>query len=495
MELKDKAQQLANKLIDYRISRIKLLGGEVSETIAVHNPATMELVAEVPLLSVPQIHAACNHAANFFIDYSKRSPTEKHDQLCRIAARILLEKETLAALITLEQGKSIKEAMVEVEYSAAYFNWYAKVLQKDIARSVLLPDGTEIKVSREPVGVTAAITPWNFPLAMLARKVSASIAAGCPMVVKPALETPLSAFAIEQIIEEFSGSPFLLQTIPADAQTAADIIFSFAPIRKVSFTGSTATGKKLIQQSANQVKRLTLELGGNAPFIVCEGADLEHAASEAVFTKFRNSGQTCIAVNRFLIQKSIFEPFAKLFTKKVSELQTGNGFNPATNIGPLIHSAAAQKANRILSDAKQKGVQILYEGVVQSSDSSAVDTSNFLAPIVGIVSQEQSNTLAAWNEEIFAPIGLLYPFADLDDAVRKANSVSVGLASYIFTNSASEQNTLCRGLQFGMVGVNTGRISRVESPFGGIKESGFGREGGLEGIEEYQSIKSCVIGS
>jgi succinate-semialdehyde dehydrogenase/glutarate-semialdehyde dehydrogenase len=458
--------------------------------LTIKNPATDEHIGTIPYLSSSQIQAKIDQAAITQHRYQAVSVSDRQAMLRSIAHMLRTETDSFAALMTYEQGKPLQEAHTEVAYTASYFDWYASVLDESFGRTVQTATGDVIHVTHEPVGVTAAITPWNFPLAMLGRKISASLAAGCVMLMKPAPETPLTALLFEERCAPLLPLPHLIQLLIADAPLAAQSLFHAREVRKISFTGSTATGRKLITQSADQIKRLTLELGGNAPFIVFDDANLDRAVQEAVFAKFRNTGQTCIAVNRFLIHERILPAFAEKFCSEVSKLTVGEGFEQGIHLGPLITKQAVEKVSTIVQDACLRGAKTL----VASGQPLAglLKEGYFCQPQVLQINDSYAS-YAAWQEEIFGPVAFLYPFKDEADALRLANDTQSGLAGYIFSEDQERLARVARGLETGMVGLNTAKISKVAQPFGGIKASGYGREGGKEGLLEYLNIKSKIV--
>ncbi len=485
MNHKTQAHTIAERLIAQASAN-----QEGCDRLTIKNPATDEDIGTIPYLSSSQIQAKIDLAATTQQHYQSVSVAERQIMLRSIALMLRTESDTFAALMTYEQGKPLQEAHTEVAYTAAYFDWYASVLDKSFDRTVRTATGDTIHVTHDPVGVTAAITPWNFPLAMLGRKVSASLAAGCVMLMKPAPETPLTALLFEERCAPLLPLPHLMQLLIADAPQAAQCIFHAAHVRKISFTGSTATGRKLITQSAVQTKRLTLELGGNAPFIVFEDADLDHAVSEAVFAKFRNTGQTCIAVNRFLIHERILPAFAEKFCSQVSKLTVGEGFEEGVHLGPLITRQAVAKVSSIVQDACLRGAKTLVSG--GQPPAGSLKEGYFCQPQV-LQINDSFASYAAWQEEIFGPVAFLYPFKDEAHALALANDSQSGLAGYIFSQNQERLDRVAQGLETGMVGLNTAKISKVEQPFGGIKTSGYGREGGQEGLLEYLNIKSKIV--
>lgn len=389
-------------------------------------------------------------------------------------------------LLTLEQGKPLAEARGEISYAASFIEWFAEEGKRVYGDTIPAhqPD-KRILVLKEPVGVCAAITPWNFPTAMIARKAGAALAAGCPMVVKPAPQTPFSALALAVLAERAGVPAGVLNVVTGPAQVIGDEILDNPLVRKLSFTGSTRTGKYLMQRCAGTLKRLSLELGGNAPFIVFDDANLDAAVAGALVSKYRNSGQTCVCANRFLVQDGVYDAFAERLTQAVREqLTVGNGLEPGVMQGPLIDAAALAKVERHVADALAQGARVLTGG-----RRHALGGTFYEPTVLGEVTPD----MLVAREETFGPVAPLFRFQTDDEAIRLANATEFGLAAYFYSCNLSRVFRVAEALQYGMVGINTGLISTEIAPFGGVKESGFGREGSKYGIEEYLNIKYLCI--
>lgn len=451
-------------------------------TIEVRNPATNAVVGRVPACTGRETRAAIELASRAWPAW-RAMPAPERAAIISKAAQLMRENvDELAALLTAEQGKPLKEARGEISYGAGYFEWFAEEARRIYGETI---PGNRAKqriiVLREPVGVVAAITPWNFPNAMIARKIAPALAAGCCFIGKPAPETPLSALAIGALCEKAGLPKGVLQIITGPAEPIAEALLQSDDVRKLSFTGSTEVGKLLMRGSADTLKRLTLELGGNAPFIVCEDADLEKAASAAMLAKYRNAGQTCICVNRFLVHTACAERFTRLLVEKTAALKVGDGSDPASDIGPLISLDAVDKVRRLLRDAEKHGAETLL-GQAPGDDSKSL----FVPPVVlrGVTPE-----MALTREEIFGPVSAIQTFSGDEEAIEKANATEFGLASYVFTENLSRAWRIVEGLRYGMIGLNDSAISAVQAPFGGVKHSGFGREGGRQGLDEYLEYK------
>ena len=457
--------------------------GAVS-TIA--NPATGASLGQVPELGAAETRRAIEaaHAAG---PGWRGLTAQVRALILRRWFNLLLEhQEDLATLMTSEQGKPLAEARGEILYAASFLDWFAEEGRRVYGDVIPAhqPD-KRILTFKEPVGVCAAITPWNFPAAMITRKAGAALAAGCTMVVKPAPQTPFSALALAVLAERAGLPAGVLNIVTGPAQAIGDEILDHPLVRKLSFTGSTRTGKYLMQRCAGTLKRLSLELGGNAPFIVFDDADLEAAVAGALVSKYRNSGQTCVCANRFLVQDGIYDAFAARLTAAVLEqLKVGNGLESGVMQGPLIDAAALAKVERQVADAVSKGATVLTGGQRHALGGT------FYQPTVlsGMTAEMQ-----AAREETFGPVAPLFRFKTDEDAVRLANDTEFGLAAYFYSRDLGRVFRLAEALQYGMIGVNTGLISTEVAPFGGVKESGFGREGSKYGIEEYLDIKYLCI--
>jgi succinate-semialdehyde dehydrogenase/glutarate-semialdehyde dehydrogenase len=451
------------------------------------NPATGEALGQVPELGAAETRRAVEAAHGALPGWRAMTAQARAGILRRWFHLLMENQEDLATLMTLEQGKPLAEARGEMAYAASFLEWFAEEGRR-VYGEVIPPHQADkrVLVFKEPVGVCAAITPWNFPAAMITRKAGAALAAGCTMVVKPAPQTPFSALALAVLAERAGLPAGVLNIVTGPAQAIGDEILDNPLVRKLSFTGSTRTGKYLMQRCAGTLKRLSLELGGNAPFIVFDDADLDAAVAGALVSKYRNSGQTCVCANRFLVQEGIYDAFAARLTEAVREqLKVGNGLEPGVMQGPLIDEAALAKVEQHVADAVAKGAKVLTGGRRHALGRT------FYEPTV--LADVTAEMLAA-REETFGPVAPLFRFQTDEDAVQLANATEFGLAAYFYSRDVRRVFRIAEALQYGMVGVNTGLISTEVAPFGGVKESGFGREGSKYGIEEYLDIKYLCIG-
>jgi succinate-semialdehyde dehydrogenase/glutarate-semialdehyde dehydrogenase len=404
---------------------------------------------------------------------------------------MLEHQERLAKIMTLEQGKPLSEARGEIAYSASFLAWFAGEAER--LYGMMIPASTPNKrllVLRQAVGVVALITPWNFPSAMLTRKLGAALAAGCTTVCKPAEQTPLSALELGKLFVEAGLPPGVVNIVSCrNPVPFSDTIFADERVRKISFTGSTEVGKLLIEKSAATVKRLSLELGGNAPFIVFDDANLEAAVQGALASKFRNGGQTCVCANRIYVQRPLYDRFAEVFAGRVAALNVGNGLEPDMDVGPLIDESALDKVGRHVADAAEHGARVLVGGTAIKRNGTHHGA--FWQPTV--LADATSDMLVA-REETFGPVAPLIPFEEEDEVLRLANATPFGLAAYFYTRDASRVFRVAERLEYGIIGVNDAIPSTAQAPFGGIKESGLGREGGPTGIDEYLDIKYVSLG-
>ncbi|HEY1479876.1 MAG TPA: NAD-dependent succinate-semialdehyde dehydrogenase [Gaiellales bacterium] len=476
---------------DYRM----LIDGEMvaSEggTFAVTNPATGEEIATVPNATVEDVTRAIDSADRALVGWRQTTAGERAKILRAAAAGIRAEADHIGGVMTDEQGKPLAEAKGEVEYAASFIDWFAGEAER-IYGQTLPPAAADkrILVLRQPVGVTAAITPWNFPAAMMTRKLGPALAAGCTSVVKPASATPLTAIEIVRIMHE-AGVPAGVVNLITSRRTAAvaDTLFHDSRIRKISFTGSTEVGKDLIRASADQVKRLSLELGGHAPFIVFEDADLEAALDGTIASKFRNAGQTCICANRIYVQRGIHDQFVKGLAKRVAALTVGNGRGDGIQVGPLIDDRGVDKADEHVQDALAKGATLISGGSALTDGEYA--SGSFYAPTLldGITPDMQ-----IFTEETFGPVAGVTVFDTEEEVVRSANDTVYGLSAYFYTRDYARLLRVAESLEYGIVGANDALPSNAKAPFGGVKESGYGREGGPQGIDEYLDVKYVSIG-
>ncbi|WP_334174037.1 NAD-dependent succinate-semialdehyde dehydrogenase [Pseudoxanthobacter sp.] len=462
------------------------VGAENGATLSVDDPATGAAIGTVPACGTAETEAAIAAAEAAWPAWRARPAAERADLLERWYALMMENAADLARLMTAEQGKPLAEAMGEITYGAGFIRWFAGEARR--IDGLLLPAPTadrRILVQKEPVGVCAIITPWNFPNAMITRKVAPALAAGCTVVIKPSELTPYSALALVALAER-AGIPHGVINIVTGLAPAIGAALTASPVvRKLSFTGSTAVGALLMRESAATIKRLSLELGGNAPFIVFDDADLDAAIAGVMASKFRNAGQTCVCANRIFVQAGIHDRFVERLAAAVRGLTIGNGFTPGVAIGPLISPAAVQKVGGHIADALALGA----ENVTGRNDD--VDPQRFVSPVV-LTGATAAMRVA--REETFGPVAPVFRFDDEDEAVAAANDTPFGLAAYYYTGSLSRGFRVGEKLAFGMVGLNTGSVSLEVAPFGGIKQSGLGREGGPTGIDEYLALKTMHVG-
>jgi len=468
-----------------------LIGGEwvaadSGISIDVIDPATMRTIGTVPRSGTAETRRAIKAAGDAAKAWRRTSALDRSKLLQRLHDVILDNQEALAELLTLEQGKSLTESRGEIGMSAAYIRWFAEEGRRAYGDIVPSPwADRRILVTREPVGVVAAITPWNFPSSMLARKLGPALAAGCTVVVKPASQTPYSGLAWG-VLAELAGLPKgVVNIVTGSAPEIGDEICANPLVRKISFTGSTEVGKRLMAKAAGTVKKVSMELGGNAPFIVFDDADIDRAVEGAMLAKFRNSGQTCVCTNRFLVQAGIHDAFVERLATAASRLVVGPGTAAGTQQGPLIDLKAMAKVEEFVADATSKGATVLTGGRRHELGGS------FFEPTVIAGARPD---MMFMKEEIFGPVAPVFKFENEDEAVALANDTEFGLACYVYTGNLGRAFRVMEGLAYGMVGVNEGIITTVEAPFGGVKESGIGREGGHQGIDDYLNTKYSCIG-
>ena len=450
-------------------------------TIDVSNPFNSEIIGSVPSLTTDDVNDAVAASHEAQITWAAKTPKERAELLQKWADLIDANKEDLAIIMTAEQGKPLTESRGEVGYANSFIRWFAEE-GKRVYGDVIPANQTQLRhvILKQPVGVCAAITPWNFPAAMITRKAAPALAAGCTMIIKPATETPFSALALAVLAEQAGIPAGVIQVVTGKSSTIGDILTGDPRIHKLSFTGSTEVGRTLMAQCAPTIKKLSLELGGNAPFIVFDDADLEKAAEGLIASKYRNAGQTCVCANRVYVQDSIKDKFLDVFVKKVAELNVGNGMDEGVDIGPLINKKALDKVQALLKDALDKGATLITGG----STNGASELSYNPTVITDI-----SSDMDIAHEEIFGPIATIFTFKDEADVIRQANDTIYGLAAYFYSGSYARSWRVTEGLEYGIIGHNTGLISTEVAPFGGVKQSGFGREGSKYGIEEYVVTK------
>ncbi len=450
-------------------------------TIAVTNPATGAAIGHVPRLGQAETREAIEAAYRAWPAWRARTAQERATLLARWHALILEHQDDLARIMTAEQGKPLAEARGEIGYAASFIQWFAEEARRVYGETIPAPVASQrIVVVKEPVGVCAAITPWNFPAAMITRKAGPALAAGCTMVVKPASQTPLTALALAALAERAGIPAGVLSVVTGAAGDVGTELATHPLVRKLSFTGSTEVGRHLMQQTASTVKKVSMELGGNAPFIVFEDADLDAAVEGALVSKFRNAGQTCVCANRLYVQDGVYDAFARKLADAVGALKVGPGDEEGVRIGPLIDEAAVRKVEEHLADAVAQGARVIAGGRRHALGRS------FFEPTV-VVGVTQAMRVA--REETFGPMAPLFRFRTEDEVVAMANDTEFGLASYFYARDLGRVWRVAERLEYGMVGVNTGLISNEVAPFGGVKQSGLGREGSHHGIEDYLVIK------
>ena len=450
-------------------------------TLEVSNPFNGDVIGNVPSLTTDDVNDAVAASHEAQVTWAAKTPKERAELLQKWADLIDANKEDLAIIMTAEQGKPLTESRGEVGYANSFIRWFAEE-GKRVYGDVIPANQTQLRhvILKQPVGVCAAITPWNFPAAMITRKAAPALAAGCTMIIKPATETPFSALALAVLAEQAGIPAGVIQVVTGKSSTIGDILTGDPRIHKLSFTGSTEVGRTLMAQCAPTIKKLSLELGGNAPFIVFDDADLEKAAEGLIASKYRNAGQTCVCANRVYVQDSIKDKFLDVFVKKVAELNVGNGMDEGVDIGPLINKKALEKVQALLKDALDKGATLITGG----STNGASELSYNPTVITDI-----SSDMDIAHEEIFGPIATIFTFKDEADVIRQANDTIYGLAAYFYSGSYARSWRVTEGLEYGIIGHNTGLISTEVAPFGGVKQSGFGREGSKYGIEEYVVTK------
>lgn len=462
--------------------------GNKHEKLLVTNPANGEVIGSVPILSRDDIEYAIESANEAFQTW-KEVPANVRANLLRKLAKIMIEnKEELAKIMTMEMGKPLNESRGEVLYAASFLEWNADEARRVYGRTVPGRDSTQrILVLKQPVGVVAAITPWNFPAAMITRKLGPALAAGCTFIIKPAESTPLTAVKLMEYCEQAGIPKGVVNLVTGDPAEIGNTFMQHRLVRKVTFTGSTNVGKHLIRQSADQVKKLSLELGGHAPFIVFEDANIDKAVQGAIASKFRNAGQTCICANRIYVHESIQEEFTEKFKKAVESLKVGDGMDELTEIGPVINKQAYEKINRHVEDAIDKGAKIIIGGEGYSEN----ENSYYYKPTV---LTNVTNNMLVTKEETFGPIAPIQTFKTDEEAIELANDTDYGLAAYFYTESVTRGTKVMENLEYGIVGWNDALPSTAQAPFGGMKQSGLGREGGAEGIEPYLETKYVSMG-
>ena len=462
------------------------VNADSGETLAVENPSNREHLGTVPKMGAEETRRAINAAGVALHDWRELTGKERAAILRKWFELIMLNQEDLARIMTAEQGKPLSESRGEIAYAASFIEWFSEEGKRVYGDTI--PGHAKDKrilVLKQPIGVCAAITPWNFPAAMITRKAGPALAAGCTMVLKPASQTPFTALALCVLAERAGIPKGVLSCVTGSASAIGGELTRHPLVRKLSFTGSTEVGKILLSQCAGTVKKTSMELGGNAPFIVFDDADLDAAVQGAIISKYRNAGQTCVCANRILVQESVYDAFAEKLARAVSALHVGDGTDPKTQIGPLIDANAILKVEEHVKDALAKGARI----VVGGDRHSAGD--NFFTPTV---LADTTPDMLIFREETFGPVAPLFRFKTDQEAIDMANDTEFGLASYFYGRDIIRVWRVAEALEYGMVGVNEGLISTEVAPFGGIKESGLGREGSKYGIEDYMEIKYICMG-
>ncbi len=460
----------------------KWIDSEKGEVINVTNPATGKVIGIVPKLSKDEINKAIFFAEKALVKWGEKTAKYRSELLRKWYSLILENIDDLALLMTLEQGKPLSESKGEISYAASFIDWFSEEIKRNYGDIIpATSEGKRILTIKQPVGVVAAITPWNFPSAMITRKAAPAIGSGCSIVIKPSSDAPFSALALAHLAKEAGFPEGIFNVVTGDSAVVGKELTLSNKVRKISFTGSTRVGKILMQQSASTIKKMSLELGGNAPFIVFADADIDSAVSGLIFSKFRNAGQTCICPNRVYLESEIYDVFITKLVEKVKKLKLGNGLNKNVDIGPLINKKAVEKVISHINDALDKGA-VIHMGTNKVSDIGE----NYLEPVIlsGVTID-----MLVYKEETFGPVISISKFDNDNEVISSANNSTLGLASYIYSGSMKRIWKVSEALETGMVGVNTGSISTEVAPFGGVKESGLGREGSKYGLDEYTETK------
>ncbi|WP_203339268.1 NAD-dependent succinate-semialdehyde dehydrogenase [Planococcus beijingensis] len=466
------------------------INGEWTETgdgkIEVTNPATGEVVGTVPNGGEEEATAAIEAAASAFPEWSKTTAYHRAELLMKWHDLLLEHKEEIGEILTKEMGKPLAEAIGEIEYSASFVSWFAEEGKRMYGRTIpASKEGKRIQINKQPVGVVVSITPWNFPAAMMARKMAPALAAGCTFVAKPAKMTPLTAVKMYELAIEAGFPKGVINLVTGSAGKIGKVFTSHPDVRKLTFTGSTEIGKELMKQASETMLNLSLELGGHAPIIVLEDADMDLAVEGVMASKFRNAGQTCVCGNRIYVQKSIVEEFSQKLQQAAGNLKVGNGLDEGVQIGPLVDKDGYEKVEKHVNDAVEKGAKVLVGG-----DGRSENNAYFFNPTVLV---DATSDMLVMNEETFGPVAPIMSFETDEEAVKLANDTRFGLAAYFFTESMARGTYLSENLDYGIVGWNDGAPSTAQAPFGGMKESGVGREGGQEGLEAFLETKYVSI--
>ncbi len=465
----------------------KWIGNDYEVFTEIINPATKEVIGAVPTGGAYEAEQAVDAAHKAFKSWSKKTAEERYHLLMKWFNLIEENKHEIARIMTIEQGKPLQEALGEVQYANGFISWYAEEGKRVYGETIPASHPNKrILVRKEPVGVIAAITPWNFPAAMITRKVAPALAAGCTAVVKPANQTPLTALKMVELAHEAGIPAGVLNVITGRSAEIGDVWLKDSRVTKITFTGSTEVGKTLMRGAAENVKKVSLELGGNAPFIVMDDANLSKAAIGLVQSKFRNAGQTCICTNRVYVQETVADEFIQLFQAELEKLKVGNGLEKGTDIGPLIDQAAYKKVEGLVNDAIQKGGKVKYSG-----PQPVEEKGYFYAPTI---LTNINDEMECMKDEIFGPLAPISTFKTEEEVINRANNSCYGLAAYVYTENLSRSFRITEQLEYGIIGLNDALPSVVQAPFGGYKESGLGREGGHYGIDEYLEVKYISIG-
>ncbi|WP_394062187.1 NADP-dependent succinate-semialdehyde dehydrogenase [Alcaligenes sp. WGS1538] len=456
------------------------------KTLEVQNPATGKGLGTVPRMGAAETRRAIESARQAWAGWRAKTAQQRSVILRRWFELMMTHQDDLAVLMTLEQGKPLAEAKGEIAYAASYFEWYAEEGKRAYGDVIPAASGAQrIVVVKEPIGVCAAITPWNFPSSMITRKAGAALAAGCPIVVKPASQTPYSALALAVLAQEAGVPDGVFSVITGSASEIGGEMTGNPDVRKVSFTGSTEVGRTLMAQSAEQIKKVSLELGGNAPFIVFDDADLDAAVEGAIASKYRNMGQTCVCTNRFYVHEKVYDAFAQKLVAAVEKLKVGNGLEEGVTQGPLIDQAAVDKVSEHVADALKLGGRVLTGG-----KQPELGGQYYLPTVVA----DATPAMKVAQEETFGPMAPLFRFSSDADVIAQANDTIFGLAAYFYSRDIGRVWRVAEALEYGMVGINTGLISNAAAPFGGVKQSGMGREGSFYGLDDYMVVKYLCMG-
>lgn len=460
--------------------------GEGLDKLPVHNPATGELVSEVPYGGKNEALQAVDAADNAFDEWANLTAYDRAKLLKKFYDLMIDHEQELGELMTKEMGKPLAEAKGEVHYAANYIEWYAEEAKRIYGETIPTHDSNKrLQVWKKPIGVVAAITPWNFPAAMLTRKMGPALAAGCTVVIKPSSDTPLTAIKLVELAEQAGFPKGVINIVTGSSREIGEVFLTDSRVRKVTFTGSTEVGKVLMKQGADTVKKLSLELGGHAPIVILNDANVDKAVQGVMASKFRNAGQTCVCGNRVYVQSEIYDTFIEKFTESVNKLRVGNGMEDGVDIGPLINQAGMEKVDEHVQDAKKHGATIMTGG------EQPAEKGNYYLPTV---IKDATPEMLIMNEETFGPVAPIQKFETVEEAIQLANDTPYGLAAYVFTESVSQGTKVIEKLDFGIVGWNDGAPSAVQAPFGGMKESGLGREGGHQGIDDFLEMQYVSIG-